>query len=317
MAYVDPQSCCDMNVPQIAARMISGNSARSEDFRRKSEQIHDRQHRRQQKQQRPKRQQAVAALVGIVINHQRSQREKKRRGQQRESRNSRPAKSLRRKAQKHQSNNDARQRPQKCRVVKDREHFTQSRQTPLAGELDRPVQVVAEANGPMQRERSGDQRRACSRQNCEQRSCPRRTIRILPAPHPPKDKHDHNRADCRRQKRQAHILLEEKRNANHHARREAVAHAAFCVSPLQEPQRNQNPECAVAVVLGNGNDAVDAEKDQRRGDEQCHGPVHAAPAQRSSSAPTQSSKREPPCDDRPQRRPPPRHKAHDEKIRGP
>ena len=35
MAYVEPQSCCDMNVPWMAASRTSGTSARSRGSRRK------------------------------------------------------------------------------------------------------------------------------------------------------------------------------------------------------------------------------------------------------------------------------------------
>ena len=95
----------------------------------------------------------------------------------------------------------------------------------------------------------------------------------LPAPDARKREHEQHRANCRQQKRQAHILLEEKRNANSHSGGETTCHGSFCLGPLQEPESNQNPECALAVVFGNWNDAVDAEKDERRGHEQRNRPL--------------------------------------------
>jgi hypothetical protein len=61
MAYVEPQSCCDMNVPRMAASTISGKM-RATGRSAQGEQICDGQSGREQEQQRPKRQQAVAAL---------------------------------------------------------------------------------------------------------------------------------------------------------------------------------------------------------------------------------------------------------------
>ncbi len=88
----------------------------------------------------------------------------------------------------------------------------------------------------------------------------------LPAPHERKRKHEQHRANCCEQKWQAHILFEEERNADSHAGGETTCHSSFCLGRLQEPEGNENPECALAVVFGNRNDAVDAENSNRR----CH-----------------------------------------------
>ncbi len=55
----------------------------------------------------------------------------------------------------------------------------------------------------------------------------------------------------------------------------------FRIEALEQPKRNQQPEPAVAVVLGIGHDAVDAQDGERRGEEQSERPCgRRAPAQR-------------------------------------
>src|SRR5208337_2580197 len=94
-------------------------------------------------------------------------------------------------------------------------------------------------------------------------------------------------ADCREQKRQAHVLLEEHGHARQRTRGKRKERALSSIELRERPKRNQDRETAVAVVLGRGYDAVDAQKNERRGEQQRQRP-------RGGYAPAQEGEREPP-----------------------
>src|SRR3984957_14381890 len=117
----------------------------------------------------------------------------------------------------------------------------------------------------MQSQRSRKQSGACASQNREQSSLFRRFSWNLPAPRErEQNQHEQHRDDDRSKKRKAHVLFAKERNTNSRASGETTCHGSFCLGSLQEPKRNENPECALAVVFGNRNDAVDTENSYRR-----------------------------------------------------
>ena len=131
------------------------------------EEICERQSGSQHEQQRPKRQQGVAAFVGVVVKQQRGEREEKRRGEQSEGGDARPE-SLDPNHKSTSATTTQGSVHSERGIAIDAEHEAESRQAPLAGILDGPVKVVAEAGGAWSASNGCRERDARAGKNGEQ-----------------------------------------------------------------------------------------------------------------------------------------------------
>jgi len=148
--------------------------------------------------------------------------------------------------------------PEERGLVVDGEKDADARKTALGGEGDGPGDVVVQADGDVDEEQGGSERGGCSSKEAEMRS---RTVALQAAG----DSEDCDGSERDEKKGKADVLLEEERK-DAGCSGEQVARRGV-IGALQQIEREENGQDAVAVVDGMGVDAVDTEEDERGGEQ--------------------------------------------------